>query len=46
MPADRLAQSLAELKAGIAAEVAKLPQHQAFLAGYCPETTARPAAAA
>lgn len=37
MPVDQLASALADLKAGVDAGVARLPTHQAFLQGYCPE---------
>lgn len=41
MPPDRLAQALADLRAGIAAAVARLPSHQSFLDRHCAEAPAR-----
>ena len=35
MPPERLGSSLAELKAGIAQQVDRLPAHQAFVDRYC-----------
>ena len=37
MPKDRLASTLAGLKAGISEAVDRLPTHQAFVDGYCTE---------
>ena len=44
MPADRLGATLAAFKADIAARVAQLPTHQAFLDAHCPEAPTRSAA--
>lgn len=38
---DRLGEALGDIKANIAKAVAKLPQHQEFLDGYCAEEAAR-----
>ena len=40
MPTDQLAGALADLKANIDRAVARLPQHQAFVDGYCAEAVA------
>lgn len=40
MPSADLRQALAGLKGNVAAAVAKLPTHEAFLRSYCPATTA------
>jgi tryptophan halogenase len=38
MPPDQLGGALADLRAGIAAQVARLPAHQTFVDRYCPST--------
>jgi tryptophan halogenase len=44
MPPERLGSSLAELKAGIAQQVERLPVHQAFVDRYCAQTATEVAA--
>jgi len=44
MPPERLGSSLAELKAGIAQQVDRLPTHQAFVDRYCAQAATEVAA--